>query len=118
MEPPFAYTVDSAGQRLDVFLVKQSGETRTFVKKQIESGTVKINGQVINKTSHRLKEGDAITGCFEEKPDTKITPLAGQLDVVFEDKDLIVINKSQGLVVHPARRKLRPDTGPLSATSS
>lgn len=94
------YICDENGIRLDVFLVKNTDFSRSFIKTMNEEGLIKVNGKV-EKAGFLLKVGDEIE--LTEKEIETISAEAEDipLDVVYEDEDLIVINKQPGLVVHP-----------------
>ncbi len=90
------------GIRLDAFLASEAGNlSRTEATKLCESGTVTVNGKISEK-SRKLKSGDVI----EYEPPipemTEILPVDIPLDIVYEDNELLVVNKQRGLVVHPA----------------
>ena len=90
------------GKRLDVFLSSLLEEcSRSHIQKAIENGHVKVNGQE-EKRNYKLKTGDMVV--FSEIPqeEIKARPENIPLDVLYEDGDIIVINKPQGMVVHPA----------------
>jgi 23S rRNA pseudouridine1911/1915/1917 synthase len=98
-----SFEITTESGRLDSFLSKATGKSRTFVQEQIKLGRVLINGKPPKKASDKLRVGDKVTADFEEKPVfSELTPIAFPLDILFEDKDLLVLNKPQGLVVHPA----------------
>lgn len=94
-------TVENGGERLDVFATRNCDETRSYIKKLIDGGAVLVNG-IAAKANQKLKQGDAVTMCFAPPVQVDIKPENIPLDVVFEDKDIIVINKAKGMVVHPA----------------
>ena len=102
MERPFRYTVDAAGPRLDVFLAKASGTSREFVQEQIEAGRVLVDGAPAVKASRKLRAGEVVSGVFVEDTETDLVPVARPLHVLHEDADFLVLNKEQGVVVHPA----------------
>ncbi len=95
-------TKDNVGQRLDVFLQNENqGKTRSHIKHWIERGDVVVNNKQV-KAGYSLKEGDVIfLGEIEEKV-LSAKPQDIPIDIVYEDSDLAVINKPQGMVVHPA----------------
>ena len=101
----FEYVIaqEEEAKRLDSFLSlkKELGLTRSQVQRFIEDGFIKVN-KVVAKSSHKLKTDDRVV--IEIPPPKKLEVDAENipLDIVFEDKDLIVINKPRGLVVHPA----------------
>ncbi len=91
------------GKRLDVYLVLSGlGVSRSRAAMLIESGKVLVNGSKV-KPSYRVKAGDEITAEFVHEPEITITPEKMDLNIVYEDEDVIVIDKPSGLVVHPAR---------------
>ncbi|OHE44992.1 MAG: RNA pseudouridine synthase, partial [Tenericutes bacterium RIFOXYA12_FULL_35_10] len=99
------YKVDQehAQKRLDqvVQMLFFEEQSRSFVQKLIKDGICKVNNEVV-KTGYTLKLGDIIE--VEERQEKKLDLEAVdlKLDIVYEDDDLLVINKPQGLVVHPA----------------
>ena len=98
----FHHRVENSGERLDVFLSAKCGLSRTFVRQQIEAGRVCLNGEVTRKASRKLKPADEITGQFVETPSADLVPIHHPLEILFEDECLLVIDKPQGMVVHPA----------------
>ena len=90
-----------ASERIDSFLSECLDKSRTYIQKQIELGNIKVNDNEINK-KYLLKADDIITFSLEEENIVEdIKPVKMDLDIVYEDDDLIVINKPKGLVVHP-----------------
>ena len=95
-------TEEDAGSRLDIVLTKQLPElTRSNLKKIIELNQVKINNIIINSPSKKLKNNDNIEINLIPEQEIKIEPYKTKLNIVFEDKDILVINKPAGMVVHP-----------------
>ena len=93
---------DIPGERLDAFLARQGENlSRSAAQKLIEDGLVKRNGKP-GKKNDKLNIGDAIDYRIPEAKPADIVPTQMQLDIVYEDEDLLVINKPKGLVVHPA----------------
>lgn len=86
--------------RLDVFLAGETDWTRSQIKLQIDSGKALVNGKK-QKAGFLIKNGDVITLSFS-KPEINAEPEDIPLDIVYEDDDLAIINKPQGMVVHPA----------------
>lgn len=76
--------------------------SRTRLARLIEGGLITVNGAVVTDARAKLAEGDVIEVTVEEAEESHIGPEDIPLDVVFEDDDLIVINKPAGMVVHPA----------------
>ena len=93
---------DTAGERLDAFLAR-AGEnlSRSAAQKLMESGCVTVNGKP-GKKNDRLNVGDAVSVEIPEAQPVDIAPKEIPLDIVYEDEDVLVINKPKGLVVHPA----------------
>ncbi len=93
---------DQAGERLDAFLARTAPElTRSAAQKLIEEGCVKRNGGPAKKND-KLNVGDSIDLTIPEPKAVDIAPKEMALDIVYEDEDVLVINKPKGLVVHPA----------------
>jgi len=91
-----------ANVRLDVFLTdKLEGLTRSAVSRLVDEAAVLVNGKVV-KAGYKTKVDDSISVELPECEQPEALPEDIPLDVVFEDSDVIVINKSQGMVVHPA----------------
>ncbi len=95
-------TCDLPGERLDAFLAR-CGEnlTRSAAQKLIEGGRVTVNGRP-GKKNDKLKAGDQVEFSIPEPREVDILPREMPLQIVYEDEDLLVINKPKGLVVHPA----------------
>lgn len=95
-------TTEETGIRLDVLVAGLDEEfTRARVQKLIEQGEVTVN-QSPAKSNYKVREGDKISFSVPEPEKLEINPEAIPLDIVYEDGDLLVINKPQGMVVHPA----------------
>ncbi|WP_421758922.1 RluA family pseudouridine synthase [Devosia sp.] len=94
---------ETAGDRLDAVLAKAvPAFSRNRIKDLILSGSVAINGRALLEPNYRLKAGDEILLVAPEPVDADPTPENIPLDILYEDNDLIVINKPVGMVVHPA----------------
>lgn len=93
----------TAGERLDKFVTESVSEgiSRSQVQLWIKDSCVKVNGKIV-KSNHRLEVGQRVELTVPEAVDSVIVPEDIQLDIAYEDKDLIVVNKSRGMVVHPA----------------
>ena len=93
---------DLPGERLDAFLARTVPElTRSAAQKLIESGNVLRNGRPGRKND-KLNPCDEISLTIPEPKEVDIVPREIPLDIVYEDEDVVVINKPKGLVVHPA----------------
>lgn len=91
----------SAGLRLDVFLSEYADMTRSAAQKLIEKGDVTVSGKTVAK-NYKLRSGDEILYLLPEPVELEAMPENIPLDIVFEDSDVIIVNKPQGMVVHPA----------------
>jgi 23S rRNA pseudouridine1911/1915/1917 synthase len=95
-------SITDAGQRLDTFLAAHiEGWSRARLQRLIEDADVLVNGRVA-KSSYKLHASDQIEVELTPPPSTAFAPEDIPLDIVFEDADLIVVNKPAGMVVHPA----------------
>ena len=93
---------DIPGERLDAFLARQGENlSRSAAQKLIEEGCVLRNGRPGRKND-KLNMGDQVEFSIPEPKEVDIQPTEMKLDIVYEDEDVIVINKPKGLVVHPA----------------
>ncbi|MDI3478221.1 MAG: rRNA synthase [Thermoanaerobacterium sp.] len=92
---------DDVDKRIDSFLASELDYTRSYLKKLILNGLVKVNGSSI-KPNYKLKEGDSVDVNIPEAEEIDLMPENIPLDIIYEDDDIIVINKPQGMVVHPA----------------
>ncbi|MBE7076994.1 MAG: RluA family pseudouridine synthase [Clostridiales bacterium] len=86
--------------RLDVFLASNTSFSRSFIKTMNDEGRILVNGKK-EKAGFKLKAGDEIVVDEKEKEQIDVTAEDIPLDIVYEDDDLVVINKQVGLVVHP-----------------
>jgi len=97
-----AVTESSAGQRLDQFLVQElPAHSRAFLQKLIDDAQVLVNGKP-SKPSYKTRAGDSVAVEIPAPRALENQPEAIALSVLYEDADLIVINKPAGMVVHPA----------------
>ena len=94
--------IDSHRDRIDKFLQSQLNElSRTRLQNLIRNGHVKLNNTIINEASKKIKNEDKIEVNFPEPKETLIKPNKIPLDILYDDNDLIIINKPPGVVVHP-----------------
>ena len=90
------------GKRLDVFLAENINHlTRSFLRKLIENEHVKLNKKVLRAPSTKVKYKDQVIINIIESNEQNIKPKKIKLDIVYEDNDILVINKPKGMVVHP-----------------
>ncbi len=92
---------EHAGVRLDAFLSADGALTRSQAARLIAEGRVRVNGKPAAKSA-RLSGGETVTVDVPQLRETALAPQDIPLDVVYEDDDVIVVNKPTGLVVHPA----------------
>ena len=98
----FTVTQEEAGRRIDQLLaLRYADRTRSALQKLIKDGNVRIEGQAV-KASAKPSEGDVVALTFPAPQETSIEPEDIPLDILYEDADLIIINKPKGMVVHPA----------------
>ena len=89
-------------KRLDVFLSEKiKNLTRSNIKKIIESYNVKIDKKIVNSSSKKVKTNHSVIVELFIKSLNKLLPSKIKLDVRFEDKDILIVNKPKGMVVHP-----------------
>ena len=94
--------IDREGERLDTYLsLVDSGLTRSAVQRLIETGGVRVNGAPVRK-NYRLHGGETIEVTYSDPTPVSVCAQEIPLDIVFEDADLVVVNKPRGMVVHPA----------------
>lgn len=95
---------DKAGTRLDVFCSIAFNDvvnSRNYAQKLIEAGNVSVNGREL-KTNYKVKVGECISCVIPEPESLVVEPENIPIDIVYEDADIIVVNKARGMVVHPA----------------
>lgn len=93
---------DEADIRLDKFLSgKFPDMSRSYIQKQINDGSILVNGKTV-KTGYKTNISDIISVRFNQPEELKIEPENIPLDIIYEDSDIIVINKPKHMVVHPA----------------
>ena len=90
------------GKRLDIYIAENFNElSRTMIKKLIESNNVLVNDKS-EKVSYKVQANDNISIDVPEAKETKLKAQEIPLDIIYEDSDIIVVNKPKGMVVHPA----------------
>lgn len=97
----FEVQVDDAGTRLDQFIAARADLTRSAAARLIEEGAVTVNSKAVAK-NYKIAKGDAVEITLPEPEAAEAIPENIPLDIVYEDEDIIVINKPVGMVVHPA----------------
>jgi len=102
MEETIRLTADEVGERLDKYVSQEMPAlSRSRVQQLIVEGLVTVNGIPV-KASYRLQQGDEILARIPPTEEVKLVPQRIPLNVVYEDEDLVVVDKPAGMVVHPA----------------
>ena len=101
MNRQFEFTVAIPNERLDKYIAEQCRISRSYAQKLIDEGQVAVNGRSA-KPSQKLDIGDKVVASIPPPSAISLTPEDIPLKVVYEDKDVIVIDKPAGLLVHPA----------------
>ena len=102
MKKEIFVTEEASGDRVDKFLSEQCEEySRSFLQKLMKSGGVFADGRPV-KASYRVSEGDRLTFEVPEAVEPEILAENIPLDILYEDRDVILVNKPKGMVVHPA----------------
>jgi len=96
----FTVTEPETGVRLDQFLAQTVGWSRARLQKLLKSDLVLVNGRP-RPASYRVRSGDGVVVSVPEPSPSHLAPEALPLTILFEDQDLLVVNKPPGLVVHP-----------------
>jgi 23S rRNA pseudouridine1911/1915/1917 synthase len=97
----FSASPEETGQRLDVVIAKHFLElSRTRVQELIEGGLVLLNGKAATKGSHKVKAGDLVSVSPQPRPPMRAEPESIPLDILYEDDDIVAVNKAAGMTVH------------------
>lgn len=89
-------------KRLDKFVLEKNSDiTRSYIKSLIEEGNITVNGK-IEKSGYSLKRSDIVKVNITKDEEVNIEPQDIPLDIMYEDDDIIIVNKPKGMVVHPA----------------
>ena len=92
---------EQVGNRIDKVIANLESEiSRVTVQRMIDDGNILVNGKKV-RTSYKVSLGDVITIEKEEPKETDILPQEMPLNVVYEDDDILIVNKEKGMVVHP-----------------
>ena len=107
----FIVEEENSSMRLDAYLsTKDLGKSRSYIQKSIEDGNCLVNGKIIKKASYKVNEGEEIEfSLLEDKP-LDVVKKDIPINIIYQDDDLLVINKPRGMVVHPANGHYDGDT--------
>lgn len=94
-------TEKDSRKRIDQFLAEATGQSRSAIQKQIDSGRVKVDGKACTKTGYRLTTGEKLHMPLAAAPRRGVLPNEMPLSILYEDEEMMVINKPAGIVVHP-----------------
>ncbi|WP_277300541.1 RluA family pseudouridine synthase [Veillonella montpellierensis] len=97
----FLVNAQEAEARLDIFLIGRIEGSRSFIQNLIKANHVSVN-QKVRKPNYRLTEGDVVAVSIPEAESVEIIPEDIPLDYIYEDHDIVIVNKPRGMVVHPA----------------
>lgn len=98
---------EDQGIRLDKVMPRlEENISRSSIQRMIEEGNILVNGKQV-KISYKVTEGDLITVHEEQPKDVDLLPQDIPLDIIYEDDDILLINKEKGMVVHPGARQSR-----------
>ena len=107
-------TPDFDGKRIDQCLAASFSDcSRSFLQKLLKDGKVSINGKT-QKASSKVAAGDAVLVLLPEPEELNVEPENIPLDILYEDDDLLVVNKPKGMVVHPAAGHSTSQCGSVS----
>ena len=99
------YTVEESqsGMRLDKFLTEiYPDQTRSFLQKLVKSGEIKVNGKPVIKAGFVVEDGDQVSASIPTPQAVEIEAENIPLDILYEDADVLIVNKPKGMVVHPS----------------
>ena len=102
MRQTFCVSGEEAGSRIDVYLAGVCMDlSRSYIQKLLKSRDVMVNGGSV-KANYRVAAGDSVCLDIPQAVEPEITPEPMELDILYEDEDVILVNKPKGMVVHPA----------------
>ncbi len=105
-ERHLTFRIREEGERLDSFLTRQMHRvSRSYVQELIKSGKVLVNGEVKNKPSYKIKRDEIVEVIIPSPRKLDVEPEDLPIEIVYEDKDIIVVNKPQGMLTHPVGRQ-------------
>lgn len=101
----FKVKKEDSGKRVDKYIFDKTGNdfSRTFIQKLIKKGDIKLQQHEI-KSHYKVKQGDSIKISLSSPRESSFKPIACDLDIIYEDSHIIVVNKPAGMVVHPIKK--------------
>lgn len=105
-EITYKITDEIIPQRLDTYISSKSGLIRSYVQRLLRQGLILVNSQ-LKKAGYKIRQGDLIEVTIPDEPQSTLIPEDIPLQVLYEDGHIIVVNKPQGMVVHPGAGHLR-----------
>jgi len=96
------HLIASKAGRIDKILAESLDVSRNQVEKLVKDGLVSVNNKVVTKTSYKVAVDDVITYIFKEAEKRVAPPIDFDVEILYEDEYLLIVNKPSGLVVHPA----------------
>ena len=96
------FVAEEKGERLDVFLSRKLGKTRSALTKAIEEGRVLLNGRIPSKSGVKVEKDDEVVVDIPDPRPIAAVPQDIPIEILYEDEDIVVVNKPQGMVTHPA----------------
>lgn len=100
------FRIREEGERLDSFLTRQMHRvSRSYVQELIKSGKVLIDREIKDKPSYKIKKGEVVEVMIPAPRKLDIEPENLPIEILYEDKDIIVVNKPQGMLTHPVGRQ-------------
>lgn len=101
MTEEYIVAAEDVGKRIDVFLAQVAGITRSAAVKAVEDGSLTVDGVCVSK-NHKLREASVVSLVRKQAEECEAIPENIPIDILYEDDDIIVVNKAKGMVVHPA----------------
>lgn len=96
------YLADLSGERIDKWLISQNCElSRSLIQKLLDDGSITVNGKSVNK-NYKIRQNDEIVVTIPDPVQLDAVAQNIPIDIIYEDDDLLVVNKPKGMVVHPA----------------
>ena len=100
----FIVEEENSSMRLDAYLSsKDLGKSRSYIQKSIEDGNCLVNGKIIKKASYKVNEGEEIEFSLLEDKSLDVVKKDIPINIIYQDDDLLVINKPRGMNNHPSR---------------